>query len=55
MNQEHDIVTLSVAAHIGYVSYELSLNDTSNHNEVNINVGNDKAGFCMLNSAKFVG
>ena len=38
----------------GYVSYEISLNNSS-YDDVSIAVGNDENDFCAINSAKFVG
>jgi len=49
----HEMVNLTVVAHIGYVSYELSLNDTTKYTEVNVTVGNQREGFCTT-VAQFV-
>ena len=50
----HKTASLSLEADKGYVSYELSLNDTTNVDKVNVAVakGND---YCAITVTKFVG
>ena len=62
MKQTNKMVTLEVHFHyeqtsdeLGYVLYELSLNDTKTYDEVNFSVRNNANESCTLDSAKFNG
>ena len=50
----HKIVSLSVEADIGFVSYVLSLNDTTNVDKVKVAVAN-RNYYCAITDTKFIG
>ena len=50
----HKTASLSLKADIGFVSYELSLNDTTNVDKVNVAVAKGKH-YCAIIDTKFIG
>ena len=51
---EHKTASLLLEANIGFVSYELSLNDSTNVNKVNVAVAMGNY-YCAITDTKFIG